>query len=160
LSASIESLTEALQKLIHKFAANKIHYLSKSYLEAQARVDLISPFFKALGWDMENEAGLSQHEREVIVERGETEGYPDYNFRVGGQTKFFVEAKAPSEPVAKRAQLVCQHLENMSGELRIGNGHVVVAFVAESRLDSRLRGNDWNMDSSPAVVLSTVRGPP
>lgn len=97
MSVSIESLTETLQKLVHKFESNKIDHLSKSYLEAQARVDLISPFFKALGWDMENEAGLSHHEREVIVERGETEGYPDYNFRVGGQTKFFVEAKAPSE---------------------------------------------------------------
>jgi len=34
----------------------------------------------------------------VIVERGESEatGRTDYNFRVGGQTKFFVEAKAPS----------------------------------------------------------------
>lgn len=35
----------------------------------------------------------------MIVERGETEGRPDYNFRVAGQTKFFVEAKAPSEPL-------------------------------------------------------------
>ncbi|HEV2234640.1 MAG TPA: N-6 DNA methylase [Terriglobia bacterium] len=99
MPASRESFSQALERLIHKFEANNTHYLSKSYLEAQARVDLISPFFKALGWDMENEAGLSHHEREVIVERGETEGYPDYNFRVGGQTKFFVEAKAPSEPL-------------------------------------------------------------
>ena len=35
----------------------------------------------------------------MIVERGETEGRTDYNFRLGGQTKFFVEAKAPSEPL-------------------------------------------------------------
>ncbi len=97
MSSSLESFTETLQKLIHKFEADKTHYLSKDYLEAQARVDFITPLFKALGWDVENEGGLPHHEREVIVERGETEGYPDYNFRVGGQTKFFVEAKAPSE---------------------------------------------------------------
>ncbi|MGB7350277.1 MAG: type I restriction endonuclease, partial [Candidatus Acidiferrales bacterium] len=61
-------------------------------------MDFISPFFKALGWDMENEEGLPHHAREVVVEAGEdTRGRPDYGFRVSGQTKFFVEAKAPSE---------------------------------------------------------------
>ncbi len=82
-----------------RFESDRSYYLSKSYSEAQARVDFITPFFKALGWDVENEAGLPHHQREVIVERGESEttGRPDYNFRIGGQTKFFVEAKAPSE---------------------------------------------------------------
>jgi hypothetical protein len=90
-----------LEKLIAKFEADREHYLSKAYPEAQARVDFITPFFKALGWDVENEAGLPHHQREVVVEKGEaeTEGRPDYNFRLGGQTKFFVEAKAPSEPL-------------------------------------------------------------
>jgi predicted type IV restriction endonuclease len=88
-----------LEKLIAKFEADRGHYLSKAYPEAQARVDFITPFFKALGWDVENEAGLPHHQREVVVEKGEaeTEGRPDYSFRLAGQTKFFVEAKAPSE---------------------------------------------------------------
>jgi len=90
-----------LEKLIAKFEADKGHYLSKDYSEAQARIDFITPFFKALGWDVENEAGLPHHQREVVVEKGEaeTEGRPDYSFRLAGQTKFFVEAKAPSEPL-------------------------------------------------------------
>ena len=29
----------------------------------------------------------------------EATGRPDYNFRIGGQTKFYVEAKPPSEPL-------------------------------------------------------------
>ncbi len=64
-------------------------------------MDLITPFFKALGWDVENEAGLLHHDREVLVEKGDMEatGRPDYNFRIGGQTKFYVEAKSPSEPL-------------------------------------------------------------
>ncbi len=99
MPASPESLAENLEKLIAKLEGDKAHYLSKEYSEAQARIDFITPFFKALGWDVENEAGLPHHEREVVVERGETEGRPDYNFRLGGQTKFFVEAKAPSEPL-------------------------------------------------------------
>ena len=90
-----------IQKLIRNFEADQQHYCSKDYLEAQARMDLITPFFKALGWDVENEAGLLHHDREVLVERGDMDatGRPDYNFRIGGQTKFYVEAKPPSEPV-------------------------------------------------------------
>lgn len=101
MAPSIEAFSESLTKLIRKFEADKGHYLSKEYSEAQARVGFITPFFKALGWDVENEAGLPHHDREVFVEKGEaeTEGRPDYNFRLGGQTKFFVEAKAPSEPL-------------------------------------------------------------
>jgi len=96
--ATIETFSRDLERLIKKFDADKTHYLSKSYNEAQARVDFISPFFKALGWDMENEQGFPHHSREVVVEVGEdTHGRPDYGFRVAAQTKFFVEAKAPSE---------------------------------------------------------------
>ena len=99
MSASLASFKETVEKLARRFESDRSYYLSKSYSEAQARVDFITPFFKALGWDVENEAGLPHHQREVIVERGESEttGRPDYNFRIGGQTKFFVEAKAPSE---------------------------------------------------------------
>ena len=102
MSASFQEFSEKLQKLIGKFQAEKDYYLSGDYLEAQARVDFVTPLFKALGWDVENEAGLAHHRREVIVERGESEttGRPDYNFRIGGQTKFFVEAKAPSEALS------------------------------------------------------------
>jgi hypothetical protein len=101
LSASIATLLSDLEKLIRKFEADQQHYSSKDYLEAQARTDFLTPFFKALGWDVENEAGLLHHDRDVLVERGDMEatGRPDYNFRIAGQTKFYVEAKAPSEPL-------------------------------------------------------------
>jgi hypothetical protein len=102
LPASITTFLSDLEKLIHKFEADQQHYSSKDYLEAQARMDLITPFFKALGWDVENEAGLLHHDREVLVERGDMDatGRPDYNFRIGGQTKYYVEAKPPSEMLA------------------------------------------------------------
>lgn len=101
MSLSVESFKGSLEKLISKFEADKEHYRSNAYPEARARVDFITPFFKALGWDVENEAGLPHHAREAIVERGESEttGRPDYNFRIAGQTKFFAEAKAPSKPL-------------------------------------------------------------
>jgi type I restriction-modification system DNA methylase subunit len=101
LPASISSFKETVEKLTRRFESDRTHYLSKGYPEAQARVDFITPLFKALGWDVENEAGLPHLAREVTVERGEsdTTGRPDYNFRLNGQTKFFVEAKAPAEPL-------------------------------------------------------------
>jgi N-6 DNA methylase len=102
LSASLASFKATVEKLIRRFESDRTHYLSKAYSEAQARVDFITPFLKALGWDVENEAGLPHQDREVIVERGEsdTTGRPDYSFRLAGQTKFFVEAKGPSESLA------------------------------------------------------------
>ncbi|MGD0012290.1 MAG: N-6 DNA methylase [Terriglobia bacterium] len=99
MSASFTSFKATVEELIHRFESDRVHYLSKDYSEAQARVDFITPFFKALGWDVENRAGLPYSEREVLVEHGESDapGYPDYSFRISGQTKFFVEAKAASK---------------------------------------------------------------
>ena len=94
--SDINSFKEKLQNLIIKFEKDKHHYFSKDYLEAQVRQDFINPLFEALGWDIENRKGLSPFDREVILEKGETTGRPDYNFRINGSTKFFVEAKAPS----------------------------------------------------------------
>ncbi len=98
-----EQFAESLEKLVAKFDGERDYYLSRSYLEAQARVDFITPLFKALGWDVENEAGLAHHARKVVVEQGEsdTTGRPDYNFRLNAQTKFFVEAKAPAEALGR-----------------------------------------------------------
>ena len=95
--SDIDSFREKLQTLITKFEKDKTHYVSKGYPEAQVRVDFINPLFKALGWDIENKAQKPPHERDVIVEISpETTKRPDYNFRINGATKFFVEAKAPS----------------------------------------------------------------
>jgi type I restriction-modification system DNA methylase subunit len=95
--ADIEIFKEKLHTLISKFEKDKHHYLSKGYLEAQLRIDFLNPFFEALGWDIENKAHKPPHDRDVIVElSAEATGRPDYNFRINGSTKFFVEAKAPS----------------------------------------------------------------
>ncbi len=95
--SDINLFREKLHVLISKFEKDKNHYLSKGYIEAQVRIDFINPFFKALGWDIENKAQKPPHERDVIVELSpETTGRPDYNFRINGATKFFIEAKSPS----------------------------------------------------------------
>jgi hypothetical protein len=96
-STDIAAFREKLLGLVAKFDKDKTHYLSKGYPEAQVRLDFLNPFFEALGWDIENKGHKPPHERDVIVELSpETTGRPDYNFRINGSTKFFVEAKAPS----------------------------------------------------------------
>ena len=98
--ADLQSFTKDVQSLIRKFEQDKNHYLQKGYPEAQVRIDFLNPFFTTLGWDIENKALKPPHERDVIVELSpETSLRPDYNFRINGNTKFFVEAKAPWVPL-------------------------------------------------------------
>jgi len=51
--------------LIERFKRNRAAYLSSEYNEAQVRLELINPFFKALGWDMYNEAGYAEAYKDV-----------------------------------------------------------------------------------------------
>jgi len=86
--------------LIERFERNQDAYKSGSYNETQARHEFIDPFFEALGWDVNNKAGNAEAYKDVIHEdavkvSGVTKA-PDYSFRIGGQRKFFVEAKKPS----------------------------------------------------------------
>lgn len=87
--------------LIDRFGTNIESYKKRGdYNEARIRIDYINPFFEALGWDISNKKGLPESYREVISEdkvkvEKETKA-PDYCFTIGGEKKFFVEAKQPS----------------------------------------------------------------
>jgi hypothetical protein len=90
-----------LLDLIERFERNLEAYRSGQYKEAQLRQEFLNPFFKLLGWDVENTQGFAEdykdviHEDSIRVGSGGTEA-PDYCFRIGGTRKFFVEAKKPS----------------------------------------------------------------
>ncbi|MDP1995695.1 MAG: N-6 DNA methylase, partial [Gallionella sp.] len=90
----------AVLALIENFERNLDAYRSGKYNETQVRRDFIDPLFKALGWDMDNSAGYAEAYRDVIhedaIKIGTSTKAPDYSFRVGGQRKFFLEAKKPS----------------------------------------------------------------
>ncbi len=92
--------TKKIQPLIKRFKSQQDTYKQSHYNEAQTRLDFINPFFKALGWDINNEQGLTETYRHVIHEDalkiGRATKMPDYSFRVGGVRKFFVEAKKPA----------------------------------------------------------------
>jgi type I restriction-modification system DNA methylase subunit len=92
--------SESVKKLIETFDNNIDFYKSNQYNEAQLRQEFLDPFFKELGWDMDNEAGLAPQYRDVLHEAsikiGGSTKAPDYAFSIHGQYKFFLEAKKPS----------------------------------------------------------------
>jgi len=85
--------------LIERFERNHDVYRSHNYNETETRREFIDPFFKALGWDIDNEQGYAEAYKDVVhedaIKIGGVTKAPDYAFRIGGVRKFFVEAKRP-----------------------------------------------------------------
>lgn len=91
-----------VEKLVNRYTEQQKSYHAADYNETKTRRDFIDPFFKALGWDMDNEQDVAEPYREVIHEdklkiQGKMKS-PDYGFRLQGakQRLYFVEAKKPS----------------------------------------------------------------
>ena len=103
-NSASQELPEVIAKLVNRFDEQRATYMSGSYNETQVRRDFIDPFFKALGWDIDNENDYAEAYRDVIHEDmilvGDAKKAPDYSFRIGGTRKFFVEAKKPSVSVS------------------------------------------------------------
>ncbi len=66
--------------------------------EESTKKDFILPLFRALGWRVEDS-------REVSAEERVLRGRADYGFKIGGVTKFYVEAKALSKNLMEREHL-------------------------------------------------------
>ncbi len=99
-----EEAYQKIEELVLRFSEQIASYKKADYNEAQTRKDFIDPFFKALGWDMDNSQGHAEAYREVInedrVKVGSAIKAPDYSFKLpGGKRLFFVEAKKPSVAV-------------------------------------------------------------
>lgn len=94
------SAPKEILRLIDQFEQHLDSYKSGQYNEAQLRSEFLDPFFKALGWDMDNVQGLAEAYKDVVHEDairiGGAVKAPDYCFRIGGTRKFFLEAKKPS----------------------------------------------------------------
>jgi hypothetical protein len=96
-----ETAYNKIFELVNRFEEQYTSYKNADYNETSTRRDFIDPFFKALGWDIDNEQGYSEAYREVIhedkIKIGGATKAPDYSFRIGGGKRlFFVEAKKPS----------------------------------------------------------------
>ena len=100
----MQTKEEAIQKiksLVERFDEQIESYKRADYNETQTRRDFIDPFWRALGWDVDNENGYAESYREVIhedrIKVGKATKAPDYSFRLpGGKRMFFLEAKKPS----------------------------------------------------------------
>jgi len=95
-----EQARQTIGALVDRFRTNIDVYKTSAYKEAQVRREFIDPFFEALGWDVSNKQGFAEQYKEVVLEDtikvGLSTRAPDYSFRIGGQRKFFVEAKKPA----------------------------------------------------------------
>lgn len=91
---------DKILRLIDNFDTHKDHYTSSAYNETQLRREFLDPFFKELGWDIDNKHNYAHAYKDVIhedaIKIGGNTKAPDYSFRIGGQRKFFLEAKKPS----------------------------------------------------------------
>ena len=104
--ATFESFEKELNRLVESFGKRLTELKQPGYAEAQLRDDFLNPFFRALGWDMENRAGLIQREREVEIESATQIGggrkRADYLFRTDKRDRFVCEAKKPAEELHSR----------------------------------------------------------
>jgi hypothetical protein len=106
------SVPKEVSRLIEKFDQHLESYRSGKYNEAQLRNEFLNPFFKALGWDMDNDQGLAEAYKDVVHEDairiGGAVKAPDYCFRIGGTRKFFLEAKKPSIDIGQETSAAYQ----------------------------------------------------
>ncbi|GAB4480614.1 MAG: hypothetical protein OHK0057_34310 [Thermoflexibacter sp.] len=107
-----EEAKEKIRELIEKFESHKEYFKTLEYNETQTRKDFIAPFFRALGWDIDNKKGKLESYRDVKLEdkirvSGRTKS-PDYAFNVNGKRTFFVEAKKPAVPIKDQPEPAIQ----------------------------------------------------
>ncbi len=91
---------KAIADLVERFGFHRDAYLQGRKNETELRRSFLDPFFRALGWDVDNSAGYSEAYKAVAHEDpirigGQTK-FIDYAFRIGGQRRFLAEAKKPS----------------------------------------------------------------
>jgi hypothetical protein len=146
---------EIIHRLIEQFRRNRATYTSQKYNETLLRQEFLNPFFKALGWDIDNEKGFALQYREVIHEdRVDVDGStkaPDYAFRIGGVRKFFVEAKKPAEDIEGDA--------NLAYQLRryAWNAHLPVSILTDFEefavYDCRNKPNPGDSPATSRIML-------
>lgn len=153
------SAPQAIKDLVERFERNYEQYRSAKYNETQLRREFLDPFFEALGWDVFNKQGYAENYKEVIHEDSiEVEGAtkaPDYAFRIGGQRKFFVEAKKPSVKVETDIYPAFQ-LRRYSWSAKLPLG-VLSDFEELAIYESRSKPNKKDKASTGRVKFYTFR---
>lgn len=148
-----------IRELIERFELNLAAYTSGSYNETQLRREFIDPFFKALGWDVDNTAGHAEAYKDVIHEDairiGGAMKAPDYCLRIGGTRKFFVEAKKPAVDIAGDAAPAYQlRRYAWSAGLPLS---ILTDFEALAVYDCRIKPNQTDRASTARILYVPFR---
>lgn len=109
---TMDERKERIAALVKQFKENESYYLSKDFVESEARNKFIDPFLECLKWDVKNEKGARYDKQEVITEdrvviKGQVK-HPDYTLCYGGMRKIYVEAKQPSLNLKTNAEPALQ----------------------------------------------------
>lgn len=124
IAKDMDEKRQALKKLVDAFKRNLDQYTAQKYIEERVRTDFVDKFFELFDWDISNEEGFIEEFRDVTrednVEISGEQKYPDYSFRIGGNTVFFVETKKPSVNVKESIPSAYQvRRYGFSGKLKI-----------------------------------------
>ena len=152
-----EQAKQKLRELVERFRRNLDVYKKSAYNEAQVRREFIDPFFEALGWDVSNKQGFAEQYKEVVLEDtikvGRSTRAPDYSFRIGGQRKFFVEAKKPAVNIKEDVSPAYQ-LRRYAWSAKLPLS-VVTDFEEFSVFDCRIKPNPNDKSSVGRIAYYT-----
>lgn len=146
-----------IARRVQQFQTNFKAYHAPDYKEAHARQELIDWLFIALGWDVRNERGAAPHRREVILEASQdVEGQkkaPDYAFRFGADTVFYVEAKKPGVAIKTAAGAAFQ-LRRYAWSAKLALS-LLTDFEELAVYDCRVRPSDQDQASVARINYYT-----
>ena len=156
------SAPDKIIELIDRFERNIDAYKKGKYNETQVRREFIDPFFKALGWDVDNERGYAEAYKEVVHEDAIKVGWgtkaPDYSFRIGGTRKFFIEAKKPSVDIKGDIHPAFQ-LRRYAWSAKLPLS-ILTDFEEFAVYDTRIKPNKNDKASNARVMYLTFRDYP
>ena len=153
------AVPQIILELVKRFERNIEAYKSGSYNETQVRREFIDPFFEAMGWDVNNKEGNAEAYKDVIHEdavkvSGVTKA-PDYSFRIGGQRKFFVEAKKPSVNIKNEPAPAFQvRRYAWSGKLPLS---IITDFEELAVYDCRIKPDQNDKADKARIIYYTWR---
>ena len=92
-----ESAKSEVERLVAEYTRAKTTGSLSRFTEEDTKKNFILPLFRALGWKVDSS--------DVSAEERVLRGRADYGFKIGGVTKFYVEAKSLSKSLAERENL-------------------------------------------------------
>ena len=153
----IMAYSKNILSLVDHFDEHRDSYKAGFYSEARLRRNFVEPMFRILGWDIDNEAGLNESKREVILSDSLTYTgilkAPDYCFRIDGRPKFFLEAKKPFADIKHGVRPAFQ-LRRFAWSAQLSFS-IITDFEELSIYDGRIRPDKVDRASRARIMYLT-----